>query len=190
MASFDIDSFVADCLAAVRSEANRGSLAVKEVLESVLHNPGRIAEAVGPPTAIPPFTTWHHSDELTILHVVWPPTVDLLAHDHEMWATIGLYGGREDNRFFRPDDDGALRPSGATTLRTGDTVALGRDVIHAVANPSREWTAAIHVYGGDYFAPARRMWPDIAEAPVAFDVARVVATLEDAAERSTPRPAG
>ncbi len=185
MASFDIDSFVADCLAAVRTEGTRGPVAVEEVLRSALHGPGRIADAVGPPTAIPPFTTWHRSDELTVLHVVWPPTADLLAHDHQMWATVGLYGGREDNRFFRADGDGALRPSGATTLRTGDTVALGREVIHAVANPSREWTAAIHVYGGDYFAPARRMWPDPAESPVAFDVARVVATLEDVAERST-----
>jgi hypothetical protein len=38
--------------------------------------------------------------------VVWPPEVDLFAHDHNMWAVIGSYGGREDNRFFRrlPND--------------------------------------------------------------------------------------
>ena len=58
-----------------------------------------------------------------MLHVVWPPTVDLLAHDHEMWATIGLYGGREDNSFYRTvGSDGRLEPRGGTTLRAGDTV--------------------------------------------------------------------
>jgi predicted metal-dependent enzyme (double-stranded beta helix superfamily) len=31
--------------------------------------------------------------------------------------------------------------------------ALGRDVIHSVVNPVGKRTRAIHVYGGDFFAP-------------------------------------
>jgi predicted metal-dependent enzyme (double-stranded beta helix superfamily) len=184
MDSFAIDSFVADCLHAVRAEGNRGSLAVKDVLESALEDPAAIEAAVGSPTEIGLFTPWHNSDELTVLHVVWPPTVDLLAHDHMMWATIGLYGGREDNRYFRAGPGDGLETSGGTTLRTGDTVVLGHDVIHAVSNPSREWTAAVHVYGGDYFGTTRRMWPDPDAGAVDFDVDQVTATLEQAAARS------
>ncbi len=32
---------------------------------------------------------------------------------------------------------------------------LGPDVIHSVVNPTRAPTRAIHVYGGDFFAPPR-----------------------------------
>jgi predicted metal-dependent enzyme (double-stranded beta helix superfamily) len=182
--SFAVDTFVGECLEAVRTEGSRGSLAVNNVLESALDDPSSIEQAVGASTDIPLFTTWHNSAELTVLHVVWPPTVDLLAHDHEMWATIGLYGGREDNRYFRARADGSLEQRGGTTLLAGDSVVLGHDVIHAVANPSKAWTAAIHIYGGDYFGTPRRMWPDDDEAPIDFDVSRLTATLEAAAARN------
>jgi predicted metal-dependent enzyme (double-stranded beta helix superfamily) len=184
MGSFAVEAFVGECLDAVRAEGDRGSLAVREVLESALTDPSSIEQEVGDPTEIPLFTTWHNSEELTVLHVVWPPTVDLLAHNHEMWATIGLYGGREDNRYFRARPDGSVEHRGGTTLLSGDTVVLGHDAIHAVANPSREWTAAVHIYGGDYFGTPRCMWPDEGEAPVDFDVGRVTETLEAAAARS------
>ena len=35
---------------------------------------------------------------------------------------------------------------------------LGHDVIHAVKNPRSTPTAAIHVYGGDFFATPRSEW--------------------------------
>lgn len=184
MPAFAVDTFVDDCLTAVRREGRRAPAAVEEVIAAAVSAPAGIADVIGAPADITPFTTWHRSDELTVLHVVWPPGVELLAHDHEMWAAIGLYGGREDNRYFRPDADGALEARGGTTLRSGDTVALGREVVHAVSNPSREWTAAIHVYGGDYFAPERRMWPAPERPPVAFDVGTVISTLEAAAARA------
>jgi predicted metal-dependent enzyme (double-stranded beta helix superfamily) len=184
MTPFAIDSFVSDCLEARRTDERHGSIAVKDVLASALDQPAAIEAAVGHPSSIPVFSTWHNSDELTVLHVVWPPTVQLLAHDHKMWATIGLYGGREDNHYFRPGGDVGLEASGGTTLRTGDTVVLGSDVIHSVSNPSREWTAAIHVYGGDYFGTPRNMWPDPGADPVAFDVDVVTATLDEAAARN------
>jgi predicted metal-dependent enzyme (double-stranded beta helix superfamily) len=184
MASFAIDTFVSDCLAAVRAEDGHGSLAVRDVLAAALDQPSAVEAMVGHPSSVPVFSTWHNSDELTVLHVVWPPTVELLAHDHKMWATIGLYAGREDNHYFRSSGSAGLEPSGGTTLRTGDTVMLGSEVIHSVSNPSREWTAAIHIYGGDYFGPPRNMWPDPGEGPVAFDVEVVTATLDEAAARN------
>jgi predicted metal-dependent enzyme (double-stranded beta helix superfamily) len=98
-----------------------------------------------------------------------------------MWAAIGLYAGREDNRFFRRLDDDRLAVSGGTTLVDGDVAALGPETVHAVANPSREWTGAIHVYGGDYFSVPRTQWlgdPPLAEP---FDVLELTRVVEGAA---------
>ena len=91
MSTFDKDELVAECLAAVRSGTGVHA-AVKEIVERVVSNPSAIAAEVGDQTVSPMMTTWHRSDELTVLHIVWPPGVDLFAHDHNMWAVIGIYG--------------------------------------------------------------------------------------------------
>lgn len=102
-----------------------------------------------------------------------------------MWATIGLYSGREDNQFFQRHDDGTVerRPKGIS-LRAGDAVALGADTIHSVSNPSREWTGSIHTYGGDFFAAGRSMWPALDAPPSEFDSAKVEVVLEAAAAKA------
>ena len=43
----------------------------------------------------------HVSDELTILNVIWAPRMTIMPHNHNMWAVIGVYCGREDNIFWR-----------------------------------------------------------------------------------------
>ena len=79
-------------------------------------------------------------------------------HDHRMWAVIGVFGGQEDNTFFKRSASGLDR-AGAKELGERDAVVLGAEVIHAVANPSaRRFTSAIHVYGGDFFAQSRSEW--------------------------------
>lgn len=62
--------------------------------------------------------------------------------------------------------------AGGKGLATGETVLLGEAVIHAVANPLRAFSGAIHVYGGDFFGTSRSEWtPDtLQERP--FDPAR------------------
>ena len=50
-----------------------------------------------------------------------------------------------------------------------------------MANPSREWTGSIHVYGGDYFVAGRSMWLEPELAPIPFDAERLVTVLETAA---------
>ena len=114
---------------------------MRQILQRTVSKPSTVIAAIGEPSAAPVFSTWHTSTELTVLHVVWPPTVELMPHDHMMWASIGLYGGREDNRFFRVLPDGRLENRGGTTLLGGDTVLLGADTIHAVANPRRRGRA-------------------------------------------------
>ena len=71
---------------------------------------------------------------------------------------VGVYGGQEDNRFFRRTE-GGLEESGGRSLRVSETLAMGDDTIHAIQNPlDHSALAAIHVYGGDLLAMARSMW--------------------------------
>jgi predicted metal-dependent enzyme (double-stranded beta helix superfamily) len=186
--AFSIDQLVADCLAAAADAPGHPGAAVDEVLARVVSAPTAIESVLGHPRDQPTFSTWFNSAELTVLHVVWPPTADLLAHDHTMWATIGLYGGREDNLLFRELPDGTLEERGSRTLLGGDTIRLGADAVHAVSNPSREWTGAIHVYGGDYFREGRRMWTDPQRVGEPFDVGVVTASLDSAAARTRVQP--
>lgn len=183
MGSFDKDEFVAECLTAVRSEG-RASAAVKEIVQRAVSTPSTIAAEVGDNTVSPMMTVWHRSDELTVLHIVWPPEVELYAHDHNMWATIGIYGGREDNQFFRRLDDGRIEPHTGRTITTTDAILLGSDVVHSVTNPTREWTAALHVYGGEFFTTPRTMWNKDTGEPMNFDSDFVKEKLEAAAARA------
>jgi uncharacterized protein YjbI with pentapeptide repeats len=43
----------------------------------------------------------YHASDLTILNVVWAPRMTIMPHNHQMWAVIGIYTGREDNIFWR-----------------------------------------------------------------------------------------
>lgn len=185
MATFTIDQLIADLLEARRGSDGHNGVAVREVVERTVADPSSIEAVLGSVADLPTFTIWHNDPELTVLHVVWPPRVDLFAHDHRMWAAIGLYGGREDNALFRTLPRGDLELRDTKTLRGGDTVLLGEETVHAVANPSKEWTGAIHVYGGDYFAPGRRMWPDRDKPAEPFEATRLTAVLDAAARAAT-----
>ena len=183
MAGFNKDVFVADCLAAVR-EGPRAQQAVKEIVERAVAEPRAIEAEVRPWSESPMMTIWHRSDELTVLHLVWPPDVDLYAHDHNMWATIGIYGGREDNRFYRRLPDGRIEPHTGKTLLRSDVIGLGPDVVHSVANPTREWTAALHVYGGEFFTTPRTLWSKDTFEPSRLDVDVIRGVLEAAAAQA------
>lgn len=180
MSGFDKDELVAACLAAVRSESDPRK-AVKEIVERAVAEPSAIESAVRHRTESPMMTIWHRSDELTVLHIVWPPDVDLFAHDHNMWANIGIYGGREDNTFYRRLQDGRIEPNTGSSLLVKDVVSLGPDVVHSVANPTREWTAALHVYGGEFFTTPRTMWSKDTFEPSRLDVDFIRQRLEAAA---------
>jgi predicted metal-dependent enzyme (double-stranded beta helix superfamily) len=72
--------------------------------------------------------TIHRASDLTVLHLVWGPRMTLFPHDHRMMAVIGLYGGREDNFFYRRTENG-LAQQGEKELQSQDTVILGESVI-------------------------------------------------------------
>jgi predicted metal-dependent enzyme (double-stranded beta helix superfamily) len=97
------------------------------------------------------------------------------AHNHEMWAVIGLYAGREDNIFWRriEDDNGqTIEAAGAASLAVKDAEPLGKDIIHSVVNPVDRLTAAIHIYGGDFFGAERLEWDPETHEERPFDFER------------------
>ena len=99
----------------------------------------------------------HAAADLTVLHVAWTPGISLYPHEHRMWAVIGMYGGQEDNAFYRraPVDSKRL---GAASSRPVRSCSSGDDAIHSVANSRRDYAVALHVYGGDFFAAERSEW--------------------------------
>ena len=108
------------------------------------------AEAFGYPDALP---IRYANDSQRSLG----PGMTLYPHDHRMWAVIGIYSGREDNAFYHRSENG-LVSHGVKTLSLKETIPLGEAVIHAVTNPLDRITAALHVYGGDFFAVPRSEW--------------------------------
>jgi predicted metal-dependent enzyme (double-stranded beta helix superfamily) len=165
---FDTDQFIADCRAA---NADGGSKAVREVVARAVADPAAVMKALGEPTSAEVHKIYN-ADDLTIM-----------PHNHEMWAVIGVYTGGEDNVFWRrikDEDGGRIEAAGAQALRETDVVPLGKDIIHSVTNPMRRLTAAIHVYGGDFFETPRSEWDpeSLCEGP--YDVAKNMQLFKDA----------
>ena len=175
----DLDHFVAECRAALTHPSPE--LVMKEILERAVANPSEVESALGTPQQ-GKITTLHHDRDLTILNVVWTPGMAAYPHDHRMWALIGLYGGREDNTFYRRTSHG-LQVAGAKQLETGTATLLGESVIHAVVNPLRVFTGAIHIYGGDFFGTPRSDWDPETLQERAFDIERARKVFVDANER-------
>jgi predicted metal-dependent enzyme (double-stranded beta helix superfamily) len=164
---FDVETFVEDCKAAVAERA--GPLAVRDLVARAVSDPAAVLEGLGEPTEAG-FQPLYRDDDLTILNFAWAPLMSLLPHDHNgMWAVIGLYSGREDNIFWRRTEE-TIETSGAEALSTGEVTVLGGNVVHSVLNPIRKMTLALHVYGGDFFAPGRSEWDPETLVRRPFDV--------------------
>lgn len=159
----EMDALVADCVAAARQSEPQA--AVQEVLARAVRDPRAMLRTVGEPDRAG-LAVFHRSSTLTIFAATWTPQMNLMPHDHLMWALIGIYTGREDNILWHRT---AARPEAreARCLFEGDVAALPRDVIHSVTNPLERFTGGLHVYGGDFFATQRHQWnPEtLAEEP-------------------------
>ena len=177
---FRKDRFIEDCKLAVAD----GQSAVRELVQEAVADPSGILAELGEPTKAGVYPLCHE-DDLTVINFVWAPYMTLLPHNHNMFAVVGIYSGREDNLFWRRIDDGAgdgagpgIEAAGAESLGAGQVATLGRDIIHSVANPIAKLTSAIHVYGGDFFNPPepRSQWDHetLAEQPWDMDHTRAV----------------
>jgi predicted metal-dependent enzyme (double-stranded beta helix superfamily) len=154
---FDLDQFIADLRASL---SERSRQAMKEVVARAVADPASLLRQIGEPDK-GGIRTLHHATELTVINVIWSPHYVTFPHNHLLSAVIGMYGGREDNMFWRRVPNPAhfqIEAAGGQALGTGDVTILGRDVIHSVVNPLAKISGAIHVYDGDFFAIQRSMW--------------------------------
>lgn len=174
-----MDQFVADCIEASQEAAAQS--AVKEVLTRALRDPRAMLAAVGEPTRAG-LTPFHRSKTLTIFAAAWTPEMNLMPHNHRMWALIGIYTGREDNILWRRTDH-RLEACGAKCLFEGDVAALPDTAIHSVTNPLERFTGGIHIYGGDFFATKRSQWNPETLAEEASDGAVIQGIFERANAR-------
>lgn len=177
---FDLERFIAECREAAGADPSHKT--VREVVARAISTPSSVLACLGEPARAGVQKLYNGAD-LTILNVVWAPRMTIMPHNHLMWAVIGVYTGREDNIFWRRipgANGGAIEAAGAKSLGTRDAEPLGRDIIHSVTNPVSRLTAAIHVYGGDFFAVARSEWdPErLHERP--YDVAKNMRLFEEA----------
>jgi predicted metal-dependent enzyme (double-stranded beta helix superfamily) len=167
---FETDRFIDDVKRA-RAEAD-GQRAVEEVIQRAIAQPRGILAELGEPqqAGIHPI---YRGDDVTILNVVWAPLMVLLPHNHNMWASIGIYTGREDNILWEKSGN-LVTATGAASLSEKEVFGLPSDAIHSVTNPIGRLTGAIHIYGGDFFAPGRSEWDaeSLRERPWDLDAAR------------------
>ena len=177
---FDLDQFTADCRAALA--AGQSHKQMREVVARAVSDPVAVLKALGEPKRSM-LQTLYRSNDLTILNVIWAPHMSRMPHNHQMWAVIGIYTGREDNIFWRriPGSHGhQIEAAGAKALCERNAELLGRNIIHSVTNPIPRLTGALHVYGGDFFAAERSEWDAETLAEQPWDPERAVRSFEEA----------
>ena len=99
---FEIEKFVEDCRAAMKD--TESTKAVREVVAEAVADPAGLIKALGEPTR-GTVQKLYQSDDLTIINPIWAPRMTIMPHNHNMWAVIGVYTGREDNIFWRRIED-------------------------------------------------------------------------------------
>jgi len=176
---FDLEYFIAECRAALAVDPSQKL--VREVIARAVSEPAAVLKGLGEPKRAEVQKLYHASD-LTILNVIWAPMMTITPHNHQMWAVIGIYSGREDNIFWRrlPDGSGRVEAAGARALSVGDVETLGHNIIHSVTNPIPRLTGAIHVYGGDFFATERSEWDSETLMEGRYDAERAMRRFDEA----------
>jgi predicted metal-dependent enzyme (double-stranded beta helix superfamily) len=176
---FDKDTFIADCRAALAEKDAHA--AIREIVQRAVSDPSAVIRALGEPERAG-VNRLYVADDLTILNLCWGPGMEFKPHDHRMWAVIGLYGGRENNFFFRRSANG-LTKHGMKELNARDTTPLGAAIIHSVTNPLDQITAAIHVYGGNFFNTPRSEWDPETFEEQPYDMADTLRRFEESNAR-------
>ena len=176
---FDLDRFKADCSDALAEQST--AHVMREVVARAVEDSAAVQKALGEPRRAE-VQILHRSDELTILNVIWGPRMTVMPHNHEMWAVIGIYSGREDNILWRRlpgEDKRRIEAAGAKALSEREAFPLGRDIIHSVTNPIGRLTGAIHVYGGDFFGVPRSEWDPERLVEQPYDVQKAMQLFEE-----------
>ena len=106
---FEIEQFCADCRLAMQETDQQR--AVREIVARAVSDPASLMQVIGEPQKAG-VNTLHRSDDLTVLNLIWGPEMNLMPHDHSMWAVIGIYQGREENTFYRRSEMDGLTKLG------------------------------------------------------------------------------
>src|SRR6266446_943368 len=137
---FDLELFKSECAEAASRGA--GQQAIREIVARAVEAPGAVLNSLGEPRRAE-VKTLHRSADLTILNVIWGPRMTVMPHNHNMWAVIGIYTGREDNILWRrrPDASGSrIEAAGAKALGERDTLPLSREMCKGRCSFSRRAT--------------------------------------------------
>lgn len=178
---FDLDQFIADLRACLPERSRQG---MQQIVARAVSDRGSLLQVLGEPDKAG-VKVLHAAADLTVINLAWGPHQVTFPHNHMMTAIIGMYGGREDNMFWRRTPDGSrhnLEVRGGEALGAGDVTILGPDIIHSVVNPLAKISGAIHVYDGDFLHVARSMWDSetLVEQPYDMNaVARGMVMLKD-----------
>lgn len=150
----EMQKFIEECIKA--NKETDPQAAVKEVLARAVSDPSKMLKAIGDPTEAG-LKVFLRSKDLTIFAATWTPQMNLMPHNHLMWANIGIYTGREDNILWKRNSED-LEANDVRCLFAGDVAALDANAIHSVTNPLKRFTGGLHIYGGDFFATERSQW--------------------------------
>ena len=162
MRVFDPEAFVQEVRAAATTADPVG--AVQEVVASAIVDGTAINSVLGTDLKLE-HETLLSTDRLTIQRIIWPAGLRSSPHEHRMWAVVGVYAGEEFNRLYSRAPDG-LTETSTQSVSEREVFVLDSDAVHSVENPAREWTAGLHVYGGDILNIERSAWgPDGREVP-------------------------
>jgi predicted metal-dependent enzyme (double-stranded beta helix superfamily) len=163
----DKQHFIEQCQNCMRESDSRA--AIYELLCEAISDPASVMRALGESQRAG-VDVLLQADDLTILNVIWGPGMNIYPHNHNMWATIGIYSGCEDNTFYQRENDTLVR-HGMKQLKVGDVAQLGAKAIHSVKNPLNSLTSALHIYGGDFFSEPRSQWDaqTLEESPYSVD---------------------
>jgi len=156
---FDLQQFIGECQSAL--DDPKPAQRIEALVKEAISDPNAVREAFAKAKNVErqgPITFAWRDASLSVADVTTPPGLKSPAHNHKMWAVIGVYDGQEHNRFYRYED-GDLHEKGERLLKEGEVAVLGPEAVHAIANPLPANSSAIHVYGGDLVERSNRsMW--------------------------------
>lgn len=156
MAWNSMDDFVTACRAAAASPDP--AEAVRVAMADAIADPARVVADL-PDFEGEDFVVAH--DDAVAVYVVrqFPDTAGP-PHDHRMTAVVGMVEGVEIHRLYRRDGDRVVFDR-ELRVGAGETVVLGPDDVHAIANPDPMPSLGLHVYLGDLVSGERTLWaPD------------------------------
>ena len=158
MTAFDLDTFIASCVAA--SADIEPVAALREIVERAIRDPDGLDAAFPVPVDPSDDGVLFSSANLFVAQGLFPRGFATGIHDHTVAAIIGTWAGYEDNHLFRRTAIG-IEPTEVRRVHAGEVLILDANAIHDVHAPSRTWSAALHVYLGDVTNLERSSWADV-----------------------------